>query len=192
MASDVMRALRSPRQLLVLGAAHAWLDQRIDLAPGVNRAVRLALSNALTTNNRLCSYATDYGRLAALFSVRGYSLPVLPVELNPLHESGGRGTIRQCLNRVARSATSSVRRSVWNVATSNAEARVLELPPAPGAIDLRCASAADTQPTATIDLLVFDPPYYDYIVYDELAELFRPSRHDGHHRRPPPHPPAGR
>ena len=165
--------LFSTRQLLVLGAAYAWLDQRVDLAPGVNRAVRLALSNALTTNNRFCSYATDYGRLAALFSVRGYSLPAQPVELNPLHESGGRGTIRQCLNRVARSATSSVRRSVWNMATSNAEERVLELPPQPGAIDLRCSSAADTQPTATIDLLVFDPPYYDYIVYDELAELFR-------------------
>ena len=59
------------------------------------------------------------------------------------------------------------------MATSNAEARVLELPPEPGAIDLRCSSAADTQLTATIDLLVFDPPYYDYIVYDELAELFR-------------------
>ena len=165
--------LFSTRQLLVLGAAHAWLDQRVDIAPGVNRAVRLALSNALTTNNRLCSYATDYGRLSALFSVRGYSLPALPVELNPLHESGGRGTIRQCLNRVARSATSSVRRSVWNTTTSDAEARVLKLPPEPGAIDLRCSSAADTQPTATIDLLVFDPPYYDYIVYDELAELFR-------------------
>ena len=163
----------STRQLLVLGAAHAWLDQRADMAPGVNRAVRLALSNALITNNRLCSYATDYGRLAPLFSVRGYSLPALSVELNPLHESGGRGTIRKCLNRVARSATSSVRRSIWNMATSNAEARVLELPPEPGAIDLRCSSAADTQLTAAIDLLVFDPPYYDYIVYDELAELFR-------------------
>lgn len=161
------------RQLLVLGAAHAWLDQRVDIAPGVNRAVRLALSNALTTNNRLCSYATDYGRLSGLFSVRGYSLPSLPVELNPLHESGGRGTIRQCVNRVARSATSSVRRSVWNMATSNAEARVLELPREPGAINLRCSSAADVQPTTMIDLLVFDPPYFDYIVYDELAELYR-------------------
>ncbi len=165
--------LFSSRQLLVLGAAHAWLNERVDLAPGVNRAICLALSNALTTNNRLCSYATDYGRLAALFSVRGYSLPALPVELNPLHSSGGRGTIRQCLNRVVRSATSSVRRSVYNVATRNAEARVLDLPPQPGAIDLRCSSAADTQPSATIDLLVFDPPYYDYIVYDELTELFR-------------------
>ena len=175
-----VKELFSARQLLVLGAAHAWLDQRVDVAPGVNRAVRLALSNALATNNRLCSYATDYGRLSALFSVRGYSLPALPVELNPLHESGGRGTIRQCLNRVARSATSSVRRSVWNMAASNTETRVLELPPEPGAINLRCSSAADTQPTAAIDLLVFDPPYYDYIVYDELAELFRAWNDPGH------------
>ena len=49
--------------------------------------------------DRLCGYATDYGRLSPLFSVRGYSLPALAVELNPLNLKSGRGTIAACIER---------------------------------------------------------------------------------------------
>ena len=167
-----VRDLFTARQLLVLGAAHAWVDAE-DMSEAARRAVRLALSNALTTNNRLCSYATDYGRLSPLYSVRGYSLPALAVELNPLHASGGRGTLRQCLNRVLRSATTTTRRATWELATSTTAKMTLDLPQRAPSVDVRCSSAADAVLEDTIDLLVFDPPYYDYIQYDELTELFR-------------------
>ena len=137
------------------------------------RAIRLALSNALLTNNRLCSYATDYGRLSPLFGIRGYSIPALPVELNPLHSSGGRGTIQQCLNRVLRSVGATVRRSTWNVDKHETESISVELPRRAPQVDVHCSSAADSHLSHPIDLLVFDPPYYDYIIYDELAEPFR-------------------
>ena len=167
-----VRDLFTPRQLLVLGAAHAWVEAE-DMSEASQRAIRLALSSALTTNNRLCSYATDYGRLSPLYSVRGYSLPALSVELNPLHSSGGRGTIRQCLNRVLRSARTTTRRSTWNVVTGTTEKVTLDLPRRAPSVDVRCSPAADAVLDAAIDLLVFDPPYYDYIQYDELTELFR-------------------
>ena len=164
--------LFTPRQLLVLGAAHAWLDAANLDAP-VDRAVRLALSNSIATNNRLCSYATDYGRLSALFSVRAYSLPAMSVELNPLHSSGGRGTLPQCLNRVARSASRSVQRSSWDAASAATVTTAIDFAEAASVGDLACASAADYPVQPGVDLVVFDPPYYDYIIYDELAELFR-------------------
>ena len=164
--------LFTPRQLLVLGAAHAWLDTANLEAPA-DRAVRLALSNSIMTNNRLCSYATDYGRLSALFSVRAYSLPAISVELNPLHSQGGRGTLRQCLHRVARSASHSVRRSIWDVASASAVTTTFDFAQAESVGDLGRASAADYPIQPGVDLVVFDPPYYDYIKYDELAELFR-------------------
>ena len=167
-----VRDLFTPRQLLVLGAAHAWVEAE-DLSEASQRAIQLALSSALTTNNRLCSYATDYGRLSPLYSIRGYSLPALSVELNPLHFSGGRGTIRQCLNRVSRSARTTTRRSTWNVVTGTTEKVTLDLPRRAPSVDVRCSPAADAVLDAAIDLLVFDPPYYDYIQYDELTELFR-------------------
>lgn len=164
--------LFTPRQLLVLGAAHAWLDTA-NLEAAVDRAVRLALSNSIMTNNRLCSYATDYGRLSALFSVRAYSLPAISVELNPLHSKGGRGTLRQCLLRVARSASRTARRSIWDVASAAAVTTTFEFGEAEAIGDLGRASAADHPIQPGVDLVVFDPPYYDYIKYDELAELFR-------------------
>ena len=167
-----VRDLFSARQLLVLGAAHAWIETQ-DISESSSRAIRLALSNAVVTNNRLCSYATDYGRLSPLYSVRGYSIPALQVELNPLHSSGGRGTIPQCLNRVVRSAGNMTRRTTWNVDTCATENQLFELPRRAPAVDVRCSSAADYTIDHPIDLLVFDPPYYDYIIYDELAEPFR-------------------
>lgn len=167
-----VRDLFTDRQLLVLGAAHAWLETAKLDAP-VDRALRLALSNSLMTNNRLCSYATDYGRLSALFSVRGYSLPAMSVELNPLHSHGGRGTLQQCINRVVRSSSAVVRRSTWNPEESAVNAKEFAFERASQVGDLGCSSAADYMPTSPVDLLVFDPPYYDYIVYDELSELFR-------------------
>lgn len=167
-----VRDLFTDRQLLVLGAAHAWLNEAGLDAP-IDRALRLALSNSLMTNNRLCSYATDYGRLSALFSVRGYSLPALSVELNPLHSSGGRGTLQQCINRVVRSSSAVVRRSTWNPEQGAVSSKRIAFERARQVGDLGCSSAADHSPTSPVDLLVFDPPYYDYIVYDELAELFR-------------------
>ena len=167
-----VRDLFTPRQLLVLGAAHAWIESH-NISHSAERAIRLTLSNALLTNNRLCSYATDYGRLSPLFSIRGFSIPALPVELNPLHSSGGRGTIQQCLNRVLRSLGATARRSAWNVDKHETESRLFDLPRRAPQVDVRCSSAADSPISESVDLLVFDPPYYDYIIYDELAEPFR-------------------
>jgi adenine-specific DNA methylase len=67
----------SPRQLAVFGHAFSWLAACRE-SECVKRALALMLSNALTTNNRLCGYATDYGRLAPLFSIRSYSLLSVP------------------------------------------------------------------------------------------------------------------
>ena len=167
-----IRDLFTPRQLLVLGAAHAWIDQQQLPAP-TERALGLALSNALATNNRLCSYAADYGRLSPLFSVRGYSLPALSVELNPLHSHGGRGSLLHCLKRVVRSSSTEARRTKWNSQTGDTESTVFGFSRRSGDAVLRCSSAVDAVPTEPVDMLVFDPPYYDYISYDELAELFR-------------------
>ena len=160
------------RQLLVLGAAHAWVDTQPLDAP-TERALKVALSNAVITNNRLCAYITDYGRMAGLFSIHGYALPAMPIELNPLHSSGGRGSLVACLRRVARSSTNSVKRSVWDCAASTTRSQTLQQPVRAAADDIRCASASDPAPPRSADLVVFDPPYYDYLDYDDLAEVFR-------------------
>ncbi|MGW2638715.1 hypothetical protein [Streptomyces sp. NPDC001348] len=163
------------RQLLVLGHALKWLEENID-DQEFRAALELAISNALSTNNKLCGYATDYGRLSALFSVRGYSLPALTVELNPLHETGGRGTIAACIERVAKSDSATVRRHVWDTHTSRPVPNLFTFSRGSGSCWVGLKNAASTSaPEAVkmVDIAVFDPPYFDFIAYDELSEFHR-------------------
>lgn len=172
--------LFSDRQLACLGTAFRWVRQS-DLPVQVKAGLRLAISNALATNNKLCSYAHDYGRLAPLFSVRGYSLPSLSVELNPLHDSAGRGTLHHCIERVGRAGCSANRRNVWSLTLKRPEVVDMIHDHTVDVSDVLVRSATGSQTTkvASADLCVFDPPYFDYIAYSELSEFYRgwmPSR----------------
>lgn len=162
------------RQLAVFGHGFRWIADS-DYPTTVRRGLTLALSNALTTNNRLCSYATDYGRLAPLFSVRSYSLPLLPVELNPFHPSGGRGTLRRVFARLGRSVAASVRRHVWSTEKRRAVAVEMTFPASVPSDGVTCASAVEPPPAGDpkVDVCLFDPPYFDYIAYSELSEFYR-------------------
>jgi putative DNA methylase len=165
--------LFTDRQLAVFGRAFQWL-RKTEMKSQVRRACMLGLSNALTTNNRLCGYATDYGRIAPLFSIRSYSLPALAVELNPLHPSAGRGTLCKVFERLARSTTCDVRRYVW-LSDKNTTAPV-QTSYLRGTIEpeLHCISAVEAYPGArNFDICIFDPPYFDYIAYSELSEFYR-------------------
>ena len=165
--------LFSPRQLLVFGSAWKILEQ-MDVESSLDRALKLALSNALTTNNRLCGYATDYGRLSGLFSVRGYSIPALPVELNPLHPTAGRGTLAACIERVGASGATTVRRCTWDPVAKKTRSQKMNLTVQGASVDVRCRAADNGLDDKTLaDVCVFDPPYYDYIKYDEMSAFHR-------------------
>ena len=165
--------LFTDRQLATFGKAFAWVSAR-DCEPQIRRALTLALSNALTTNNRLCSYATDYGRLAPLFSVRSYSLPWLSVELNPFHPTAGRGTLPRTFQRMARSTSTSTRRYVWSPKRRKPQANEMRFSRLAVAPTISCASATSPlNEIEQIDICLFDPPYFDYIAYSELSEFYR-------------------
>jgi adenine-specific DNA methylase len=179
--------LFTPRQLLVLGSAWTWVSE-CDWPKPVTRALEMALSNALATNNRLCGYATDYGRLSALFAVRGYSLPALAVELNPLHPTGGRGTIAACVARIERAAERApVRRHTWAASKERPVAVNLDLTTAGVAAALTCrsADAPDSESSLDVETCIFDPPYYDYIAYNELSAFYRAWREESQLAGPP-------
>ena len=170
-----LRQLFTDRQIVVFGHAFRWVKENSDPDHRVNRALRLALSNALATNNRLCSYARDYGRLAPLFSLRGYTLPALPVELNPFHVSAGRGTLRRNFDRVQRSSAKLVRRHTWDVTSGIVRRFDADYSAGVRKVDMECAPAhAIGQSLHTRqDICVFDPPYFDFIAYSELSEFYR-------------------
>jgi adenine-specific DNA methylase len=163
-----------PRQRVVLSTAFEWIRER-DCKQSIRDALLLAVSNALGANNALCGYATDYGRLSALFSaVRAYSMPVLSVELNPLHASAGRGTLTATLRRVASSATPRVRRHTFDPQSGEAIAHRFTAQGS-GRRTVRCQSADRPLPLerGRFDLVLTDPPYFDFIPYSDLSLLYR-------------------
>ena len=174
------RHLFTSRQWALLTAANRWL-QEANLDPAVSRALRLAVSNAILSNNRLCGYARDYGRLAPLFSVRAFSLPALSVELNPLARHGGRGTLATSLRKVAASCTDQVTRTVRDGTSTKAVA--MTLPRSGGGtlnhqdsapITTTAPRSTGTPATVATTLIVTDPPYFDYIEYSNLSQVFTP------------------
>jgi putative DNA methylase len=168
-ASDLF----SERQRLLFGTAFAWLSTQGELTDEVRRAVTLMLTGCLTSNNLLCGYAREYGRLAPLFSVRGYALPALSVELNALHPVAGRGTLRAGVRRLTRASMDRVQR---HTLTDDQLVREdLNLPVRPTSVEIICASADDPSPHPELkaNVCVTDPPYFDYIAYSELSEFYR-------------------
>lgn len=167
-------SLFRPRQLLYLSAALGWIDSQ-GLDPALRRGLRLAVSNSIATNNRLCGYARDYGRLSPLFSIRGYAFPALSVELNPLSSVGGRGTLTACLDRVVRSCQGNAPRPYWSLSERRVVRRTMASRPAASSVTLHCQSADDALPDSVseVDCCVFDPPYFDYINYEGLSQLHR-------------------
>jgi putative DNA methylase len=98
----------------------------------------------------------------------------LPIELNPLHPEGGRGTLHQCIERVVRSSSTAVQRYVWSVPDAAPKRVKLRLTTGtPDTEAVRVASAADQGDGPRADLCIFDPPYFDYIAYRELSEFYR-------------------
>ena len=170
-----LRQLFTDRQIAVFGHAFRWVKENTDPDHRVNRALRLALSNALATNNRLCSYARDYGRLAPLFSLRSYALPAMPVELNPFHMSAGRGTLKRNFDRVQRSSAKLVRRHTWDVASGKVRRFDADYSDGIREVNMECgpAHAIERSLHTPQDICVLDPPYFDFIAYSELSEFYR-------------------
>lgn len=167
-----MRALFTARQWAVFATAFAKV-RAAGHAVELERDLTLMLTGALSSNNVLCGYARDWGRLAPLFSVRGFSLPALSVELNPFNASGGRGTFKSARSRMTERAQVDVRRA--RIAGGGIERSSFRLPVRPASVDVICRSADDTsgQVGRMGTICVTDPPYFDYIAYSELSEFFR-------------------
>jgi putative DNA methylase len=166
--------LFSARQTAVFTRAFSWISNA-PTTEQTRRALYLAVSNALTSNNVLCGYATDYGRLSPLFAgVRSFAVPILSVELNPLHASAGRGTLAKTLQRIGRDTGAEVERHSYD-ARNDAVVRASFVARRRRSRRVSCQSAERPFPDdlGMIDLAVTDPPYYDFIPYSDLSLVHR-------------------
>jgi putative DNA methylase len=157
------------RQLLHL----SLLSEAIATWPGPERTgLAIAFSDHLTTNCMLTAYAFGWRRLSPLFAIRGYRHIVRPVEVNPWLDGIGRGTFPNAARQVDR-AIAEARRP----RTIARDADFIHLPvktvPAP-VVECRDSRSLPSVETGSVDLVLTDPPYLDYVAYGELADFYRP------------------
>lgn len=162
--------LFNDRQLLHLGL----LARELRRLPLRQRAgLGLAFSNHLTTNCMLTSYAAGWRRATPLFSIRAFRHVPRPIEVNPWAENTGRGTFPNAVRQVLRAAAFArapkepMRRGGFRTIGSIAPRAV----PRVSAGNARDLSSVKT---ASVDLVLTDPPYYDNVAYSELSDFFQP------------------
>ena len=120
----------------------------------------------------LCAYAGGWRRLAPLFAIRAYRHIARPVEINPWLQRNGRGTFPNSVRAVMRASQAlkdprepSPRGLLKRTKDSHC-----------GSADIVCGDARRMShiPSESIDLVLTDPPYFDYISYSELGHFFTP------------------
>lgn len=163
------RELFNARQSLHLGL----LARALDGVPGPEgEALRIAFSDHVVTNNVLCGYAGGWRQLSPLFSIRAYRHISRPVEINPWLRRNGRGTFPNAVRSVVRASRA--------LQASAEPQQVGPAVPVPyrrlAGWDNRCRDARDLShiPAGSVDLVLTDPPYFDYIAYSELGHFFVP------------------
>ncbi len=157
------------RQKLHLGLLAREIGRRNGT---VGEAMKIAFSDHLTTNNMLCAYAGGWRRLTGLFSIRAYRHIARPVELNPWLEKNGRGTFPNAVRAVQRAAKAMREATEPTITDGPRAVRWFEQ----GSWDVRCQDARDLShiADASVDLVLTDPPYFNYIAYSELGHFFAP------------------
>lgn len=161
--------LYNDRQKLHLGLL-AQAIQRLD-GP-VRKALQIAFSNHLKTNCMMTNYAGGWRRLAPLFSIRAFRHVARPVELNPWLTHNGRGTFPNAVRSVTKAAAWLRKQREHNLEGEFREVRT----PRPGNMQVQLGDAKRLKHVAdnSVDMVVTDPPYVDYISYSELAHFFTP------------------
>lgn len=157
---------RQKLHLVLLGEAIAKVKG------GARDALAVAFSDHLTTNNMLCAYAGGWRRLTPLFSIRAYRHIARPVEINPWLQKNGRGTFPNAVRAVVRA--SEALRTPVEPSPKGFLKRVADAPPGPAEIVCGDARGMKHIPSGTVDLVLTDPPYFDYISYSELGHFFTP------------------
>ncbi len=157
---------RQRLHLAMLGAAITKLQ-------GMERdGLAVAFSDHLTTNNMLCAYAGGWRRLTPLFSIRAYRHIARPVEINPWLHKNGRGTFPNAVRAVVRA--SEALKQPREPSPKGLLKRVKDAPS--GSAEIVCADARRMShiDSASVDFVLTDPPYFDYIPYSELGHFFTP------------------
>ena len=166
--------LFNPRQLLSL----SMILNEIKKIPNQNAKefLLLTFSSALETNNVLCKYETNWGKIGALFSMPSYHVPERYAENNPL--GIGRGSFPRTYLKLKRGK--SYAQNAYEMVHKNRTKKSRNERKFTGEsimadrAELYCRDSGNMRKvkSKSVDAVVTDPPYFDTIHYSRLADFF--------------------
>ncbi|SEP06008.1 Adenine-specific DNA methylase, contains a Zn-ribbon domain [Halorientalis persicus] len=132
----------------------------------------LAFTDALRTNTMMVSYDTAYNKIGDFFRTNTFDPATYPVENNVWGTKFGRGTFTSSWDMVKRGveyANAPTDRYVNNGESVETDefAQPIGLNSEVYQDDMRNITAEDE-----FDAVITDPPYYDNIIYSEVADYF--------------------
>ncbi|WP_276302634.1 DUF1156 domain-containing protein [Halorussus lipolyticus] len=132
----------------------------------------VAFSNTLCTNNEFTGYDQSYNKIQHLFKTNSFDPPQTPCEGNVWGATFGRGTFESIYDMVKSAveyANAPTDRYIEDGETIETDefAQPIGLDSEVYQDDMRNISAEDEY-----DAVITDPPYYDNIIYSEVADYF--------------------
>lgn len=179
--------LFNPRQLLSL----SLLLKEIKKIPedNVREFLLLAFSSSLETNNALCKYETNWGKISALFGMPAYQIPERYGENNIWGK--GRGSFPRAYFKLKRGKKfaqntcelfySDKIKKTRNQKKFPGESIITHvsdkyskflLPGQKAQLVCRDSSKMSIIDSKSVDIVMTDPPYFDTIQYSRLADFF--------------------
>ena len=172
-----------PRQLLALSTLLRGILEEEDV--NLQEHLLLAFSDALDANNIFCKYEIDYHKISLLFGLHAYHPIERPTENNVWGTKFGRGTFSASFAKVLRGKEYALRpyeRGKYKgERIGTVHPGVGRLAPdarrfieGKGDVFVRCGDSSDLKdlPDGSVDYVVTDPPYFDNVMYSELADFF--------------------
>ena len=158
------------RQLLSFSKILQSVDQIED--QNVAEYLLLAFSDSLRTNTMMVSYDMGYNKIGDFFRTNSFDPPMYPVENNVWGATFGRGTFKSSFDMVKTGveyASAPTERYVDNGESIKSEpfSKPIGENSTVHLGDMRKLEAKDE-----FDAVITDPPYYDNIIYSEVADYF--------------------
>ncbi|MFW9903866.1 MAG: hypothetical protein ACFFFH_06000 [Candidatus Thorarchaeota archaeon] len=181
--------LFNQRQLLSLSLLLEAISQVSD--SNIKEFLVIALSSSLEFHTVICPYNYTMKQIVNIFNYQSFLVPTVYVENNVWGTKKGNGTFITYLERIKKAK--SYCRSPFEIAIK--EGQIVRIPISEDHIEanivnsfqeLQKSKSADTLllnkssedlkvlgiPSDSIDIVVTDPPYFDFIQYNELANFF--------------------
>lgn len=164
------RQFFNDRQRLHLGVLAKRISAETDQS--LKKVLELAFSEHLTTNSMYTSYAAGYRRTSAMFAMHGFRHIVRPVEANPWIAGEGRGTFPNVVSKLLR-ALDYAHAPYFFVRDGLSDPRQSVSNPVPTfEVHNKSSELMPEVVSASIDLVLTDPPYFDNVSYSELSDFY--------------------